>query len=519
MSAIELQDRERRNGHSCRLNPLTSQTGIAFRTRGDPDPLKSPVMSSLWSRIPVLGPILTVIANVAIRIATFIIATCSGTHLAVLLYAFLHRSSSIADAVISQAGYLSAIANGIASNDLNAATLGLIWRGRSALARFLVDLVECAKCYAPATSLDGRTEGPHGRDNELDLTQAMCRHAVVCQAQRLAKSLIVILGNAMGKTRFEDIDMTKETQLETDDYGDVQGKGVVIEVSPSGRQRVVHPRANRPWLGEDMLNLDGNEPEDSVHDEKWFFVNGIATELFWLHLACKKLAEHFKRDITGVFNRSEGILWDLIECAGERNIEGEAKADSQNDMVKRTRSSKMAQKSLKKQVEAALKDAKEKDRYKRIVVVAHSQGCLVLRLALQDLAKVPSLREIMRSRLCVFTFGNPSVEWNDTGVLHTEHFANEKDFVAQLGVIGKHTANEVRGYDRRFVFVNKSWTGHLFGTQYSLDPRDYRHSGSSWLLGCKNGASLEGQSVPPQHFLMALTYPFCRAVKYVECRK
>ncbi|KAL1618269.1 hypothetical protein SLS56_010633 [Neofusicoccum ribis] len=363
-------------------------------------------MSSLWSRILVLGPILTVIANVAIRIATFIIATCSGTHLAVLLYAFLHRSSSIADAVISQAGYLSAIANGIASNDLNAATLGLIWRGRSALARFLVDLVECAKCYAPATSLDGRTEGPHGRDNELEFTQAMCRHAVVCQVQRLAKSLIVILGNAMGKTRFEDIDMTKETQLETDDYGDVQGKGVVIE------------------------------------DEKWFFVNGIGTELFWLHLACKKLAEHFKRDITGVFNRSEGILWDLIECAGERNIEGEAKAESQNDMVQRTRSSRMAQNSLREQVETALKDAKEKDRYKRIVVVAHSQGCLVLRLALQDLAKVLSLRETMRSRLCIFTFGNPSVEWNDTGVLHTEHFANQKDFVAQLGVVSKPTANE-----------------------------------------------------------------------------
>ncbi|GME32340.1 hypothetical protein TRIVIDRAFT_134060 [Neofusicoccum parvum] len=380
-------------------------------------------MSSLWSRIPVLGPILAAAANVAIRIATFIIATCSGTQLAVLLSAFLHRSSSIADAVISQAGYLSAIASGIASNDLNAATLGLIWRGRSALARFLVDLVECAKCYAPATSLDGRTEGPHGRDNELDFTQAMCRHAVVCQVQRLAKSLIVILGNAMGKTRFEDIDMTKETQLETDDYGDVQGKGVVIE---------------------DMLNLDGNEPEDSVKDEKWFFVNGIATELFWLHLACKKLAEHFKRDITGVFNRSEGILWDLIECAGERNIEGEAKADSQNGMVQRTRSSMMAQKSLKEQIKTALRDAKEKDRYKRIVVVAHSQGCLVLRLALQDLAKVHSLRETMRSRLCVFTFGNPSVEWNDTGVLHTEHFANQKDFVAQLGVVSKPTANEGR---------------------------------------------------------------------------
>jgi hypothetical protein len=82
------------------------------------------------------------------------------------------------------------------------------------------------------------------------------------------------------------------------------------------------------------------------------------------------------------------------------------------------------------------------------VIVAHSQGCLILRLALDDLiaARQPATDGIdrtgpLKDKLCVFTFGNPSVDWErDTSseaqmlsdfVLRTEHFANEKDFVAK----------------------------------------------------------------------------------------
>ncbi|KAH7243743.1 hypothetical protein B0J15DRAFT_469665 [Fusarium solani] len=71
-----------------------------------------------------------------------------------------------------------------------------------------------------------------------------------------------------------------------------------------------------------------------------------------------------------------------------------------------------------------------------------------LRLALQTLVtKIPKgspQRRIIKERLRIFTFGNPSIDWKvKNGTEHpsskyahtTEHFANETDFVAILGVV------------------------------------------------------------------------------------
>lgn len=72
-------------------------------------------------------------------------------------------------------------------------------------------------------------------------------------------------------------------------------------------------------------------------NEKWIFINGIDTELFWLHLACKKLAKWPSREVTGVFNWGDGILWDSVESVGERDSQGntgsssQKKASSKND--------------------------------------------------------------------------------------------------------------------------------------------------------------------------------------------
>ncbi|EHK23276.1 uncharacterized protein TRIVIDRAFT_134060, partial [Trichoderma virens Gv29-8] len=396
------------------------------------------------------------------------------------------------DAVLTRVGQLGIIRNGIFSNDINAATLGLVWSNADELASFFVDLVECAKCYAPASSLNGATgqNNPHGQDNEFDLSQPMNRHALICQVQRLARSIIYILKNVATSITFEEIDMSSETTLRSDDYD----TGTLLEEQPR------------------------------VANEKWLFVNGIATELFWLHLACKKLARQYSREITGVYNRGDGILWDLIECAGERNITGEGNARSQKRLIQRTSSSRGAQEKLKEQLEAALEQAGDGDGsvYKHVVVIAHSQGCLLLRLALEELvvedaAGTGNTRQTMLERLCVFTFGNPSVDWKldlpddvviaplqnsgqsqmdleflSSHVLRTEHFANKVDFVAKLGVISEHRRAD-SGYAPEHVFVNEDpdWIGHLFGTQYSLDSRYYRAEQTngaigdpSWLLTC-----------------------------------
>ncbi|KAH6663355.1 hypothetical protein B0J14DRAFT_630849 [Halenospora varia] len=436
-----------------------------------------------------------------------------------LLVTLLKLSKTVLRAVLAKVGQLSIIETAIFSNDLNVATLGLIWRNGAELAGFFVDMAKCIKCYASTTSLDGRDgqNGSHGQDNELDLSQAMNRHALTCQIQRFAKSMIFILTGMANPTVFSSINMTTKTTLKSD----LHVSGTVLEVKPSGWQRVVDPASPEKW------------PEIQ---EKWLFVNGVATELFGLHLACKKLAKWSLRDITEVFNRGDGILWDLIECAGERDATGQGSPTSQKRLIQRTMSSSMAQHSLKAQLQAALEQAKSQDKpdnsgnIAHVVMVAHSQGCLVLRLVLEELITTDctgKIREAMLEKLCIFTFGNPSVDWKleltagfqplnnprqqklehkslsylSSHVLRTEHFANRVDFVAKLGVISEKKPID-SGYARDCVFVNieSDWIGHLFGTQYSLDNNHYKDEHAtdydritgdkSWLLACVRGVTV-----------------------------
>lgn len=256
--------------------------------------------------------------------------------------------------------------------------------------------------------------------------------------------------------------------------------------------------------------------------ETWLFVNGIAGEYYWNHLAVSKIQDFFfdrdehpddnsedavarRTQIKGVFNRSDGILWDLIECAGERRPQAVVAKKSSNHSSKaplssRTESSREAQVELSKALRSALSDSKTSR--KDIIMIAHSQGCLLLRLALEEIYHdtQEDFKGVMRAHLHVSTFGNPAYDWDvHAYAASTEHFANELDFVAKLGVLRQFSRSESVKNDltycsrckagdekhlqmeRQLIFVNnKNQSGHLFGSQYSLLDKDY---------DCVNGIS------------------------------
>ncbi|KAL4885951.1 hypothetical protein BJY04DRAFT_214144 [Aspergillus karnatakaensis] len=311
---------------------------------------------------------------------------------------------------------------------------------RSQLAEFLIDLIEPAKEFAASTSPDGAPKGSNNRElneyNELNLHKPMNRYAVICQVQRLVKSIVIIFDSRQKEASLDKLEMN--TKLELDNTGG----SVKSDVE------------------------DANFRKDK---EKWFFVNGVGGEPFWVKSACNRISETFKREVTGIFNRSEGLLWDLVECAGGRN-----KSDEGPSLVDRTESSRRARKTLKDKLQATSAE--------QIAVIAHSQGCLLLRLVLQDLQKNnPDILQKLR----VFTFGNPSYDW-DFELGHTEHFYNEKDFIAKLGVGRKGARDAYTGT----IFTNSSWTGHLFNAQYSFDPKHYDIDiGASKLLSCSDGSN------------------------------
>src|SRR6202000_2924568 len=141
-----------------------------------------------------------------------------------------------------------------------------------------------------------------------------------------------------------------------------------------------------------------------------------------------------------------------------------------------------------------------------IFMLAHSQGCLLLRLSLEELygneeSNSNDVREAMSERLSVFTFGNPSYDWEvHRYVKHTEHFANKEDFVAKLGVLRSGETRELApgtfqdpyhcddcadakgGHPQQLIFVNEKRRGHLFGAQYCLNPNEYSNGERSRLL-------------------------------------
>ena len=140
-------------------------------------------------------------------------------------------------------------------------------------------------------------------------------------------------------------------------------------------------------------------------------------------------------------------------------------------------------------------------------MIAHSQGCLILRLALEELFLEDEghFRNVMQHHLHVYTFGNPAYDWKvHAYTASTEHFANELDYVAKLGVLRQYSSNQDEGMKndltycsicrdgnekhepKQLIFVNnKDQSGHLFGSQYSLQAKDYdcvNGTGSSALL-------------------------------------
>ncbi|CAI6092759.1 unnamed protein product [Clonostachys chloroleuca] len=320
-------------------------------------------------------------------------------------------------------------------------------------------------------------EFPGGNNpyNEFDLRREQNRYALAYQVQRVGLTFINILqmGRKTPPWGLNNLEMNVRLSSDFDANGN--------SPSPTYISRL-------------------EETLKSPRNEKWLFINGIANELTWFQRSCDKIRDTFKREVHAIYNRSDGILWDLIECCGERS----AVRKRSNELIERTYSSRAAQECLEKELTDALwpTDSSASD---KVIMIAHSQGCLILRLVLQKLVSenpVGSQRmRDMKKRLRVFTFGNPSIDWLATTSIGepaqslgeyasvTEHFAHEVDFVARLGIV-THSVDPDSGYDADSIFYSKKGRGHLFGAHYPLAENAYINAGRSKLLSAVDGRAI-----------------------------
>lgn len=405
---------------------------------------------------------------IASAINIFVAASSTAT-----VDAVLRVTQHSLEALTQSLGGAALIFRGIFTNRENRTTLDFILDNFVALISFLYDLVRPANVIPGQVIGNGAgntfaTEFPPGRQNpynELDLDRAENRHAVVYQIQRLLMCLanIIRLGRAQNSgNTLDTVEMNVKLQSDFDQSG-----------NPPQPTHV-------------------SECEESPHGEKWFFINGIANERVWFEGSCDKICNIFQREVVGIFNRSDSLLWDLVECCGERGAAGP------NPLLQQTRSSMAAQDAIKEELERALQDNK----LQKVVVIAHSQGCLLLRLALIDLVTQGLLVDNMQQKLRVFTFGNPSIDWRvgRTDLVQndllssfsrvTEHYAHQLDFVARLGIV-THQTDPGSGYENNSVFYSNNGRGHLFGAHYPLGATAYQNGGNSVLLRAVNGGDMD----------------------------
>ena len=256
----------------------------------------------------------------------------------------------------------------------------------------------------------------------------------------------------------------------------------------------------------------------SFPGEHWFFINGIATSTDVAKLNAAYLAHLFHRPVTVIQNSTNSLPVDLYEC-----VIGKGFKDNPDSTDRKT----MTEPAWR--ATAAILEALNTDHTQRVVIIAHSQGTIIVANVLRAIAKAlrskparqkrprwhPFTNELMGevqtgtqkilrnnlahslsgfarggpekaldrlAKLEIYTFANCADKmryvYPTRQVPYMEHFANELDLVARLGILSplrgdSNTLIEIDGP----VFEHKASWGHLLNEHYLTPIDDYLYPG------------------------------------------
>lgn len=191
-------------------------------------------------------------------------------------------------------------------------------------------------------------------------------------------------------------------------------------------------------------------PPSRPSNVKWFFINGIGVDHWWLDLNCRQLERRFNVGVKGIYNRSYGIIWDIIESILQRDFG-------------------MHNASVRNAIEVILEELKNGE---SVRLIAHSQGAIIASLVIDELHNLLSQdgdEDLLRN-LEVFTFANASRVFRNYNKIEViEHYANLRDPISRVGVLANFSNGNFDGE----VFVNEKETGHLLNRYYRLRDQDY----------------------------------------------
>ena len=198
-----------------------------------------------------------------------------------------------------------------------------------------------------------------------------------------------------------------------------------------------------------------------VQDEYWIYINGMVTNQFVAQANAQRLYEIFGRPVTVCLNPTDGFLVDLLECIVDKLglLEWFWKTQPQEY--------------LRAELQRAIVEAAG-GKYKRVVLVAHSQGTIIASKTLQQLAGMTNFAPLMKKHLLVFNFADCAHTMSAENVRYLENVSNQRDTVSWLGVLFPFPDlwEDVNGNPISIggakVTDSQRW-GHLLNTHY-LEP-------------------------------------------------
>lgn len=278
---------------------------------------------------------------------------------------------------------------------------------------------------------------------------------------------------------------------------------------------VTPPTFSPPWISDYfwqpsviLQRPDHNGSYTSFPEESWFFVNGIMTDDAVAQVNAALLAELFHRPITLIQNSTSSLLTDLLQCALDK--QGWRITEPVTKML------------------PALYDALKRRDKRRVVVIAHSQGTIIAAVVLQLLKQITRSERKAHGLVAPAAYAPPEFVYPDASPLvltdfaplteselgkleiycfatctnvmthyrparqgepalpYLEHFGNERDIVARLGMQAPHAADRgIRIDGPRFVRPG-AW-GHLLNEHYLYPLADAQRQGRR--RGGKGGAA------------------------------
>jgi len=251
-------------------------------------------------------------------------------------------------------------------------------------------------------------------------------------------------------------------------------------------------KEDRNWFWNQLYEKDedyyeyeevyGGEVHNEHPEELWIFCNGILNDLDGAKGACKKITEMFGRPCKLLHNPTDGPILDLLEC-----------------LMGKTGLFRLGCTGPRKLLRNILDKEMKKDCYKKIVLVAHSQGTIISGNVIADFNDriedkekyTVEEREVIKknmSKLEVYIFAGAAHYMSGKYVSHLECLSNRGDVVAVLGHIFPNILKSIwrntRGngiiYDHCKDHVETSNWGHSFIPHY-LAPME---------KGCFSGSKL-----------------------------